>query len=225
MGLIRKATRAQAKAAEAEAGLAEAEAKVAQEQAAAIARALHEDEVHRHADLKEVAEEEAEAVPWSRQAAADAGMQAADRKEHPSLCPLISGPDDPPPVPRQPLSVSPASAGHPRGSAQTTSVGHRCCQGDIDGTSMSFPGGQRRGFGPPAGAGGTGDASGAHGAIVPRAAPAVEPVLARRSFLTRSYQSDITFMGDRSGRTPGATGDIPCTHRMTPPLPRHGRPP
>jgi hypothetical protein len=92
MGLIRKATRAQAKAAEAEAGLAEAglaeaEAKVAQEQAAAIARALHEDEVHRRADLEEVAEEEAEAVPWSRQAAADAGMQAApDRNEHSSLC-------------------------------------------------------------------------------------------------------------------------------------------
>jgi Protein of unknown function (DUF664) len=87
MGLIRKAARAQAKAAEAEAGLAEAEAKVAQEQAAAIARALHEDEVHRRADLEEVAEEEAEAVPWSRQAAADAGMQAApDRKEHSSLC-------------------------------------------------------------------------------------------------------------------------------------------
>jgi SnoaL-like polyketide cyclase len=50
-------------------GKSEAEAKVAQEQAVAIARALHEDEVHRHADLEEVAEEEAEAVPWSRQAA------------------------------------------------------------------------------------------------------------------------------------------------------------
>ena len=81
MGLIRKAARAQAKAAEAEAGLAEAEAKVAQEQAAAIARALHEDEGHRHADLEEVAEEEAEAVPWSRQQA-PGGMQVApDRKE------------------------------------------------------------------------------------------------------------------------------------------------
>ena len=80
-----KAARAQAKAAEAEAGLAEAEAKVAQEQAAAIARALHEDEVHRHADLEEVAEEEAEAVPWSRQAAPGTGVQATpDRKEHSS---------------------------------------------------------------------------------------------------------------------------------------------
>jgi hypothetical protein len=94
MGLIRKAAGAQAKAAEAEVGLAEAEAKVAQEQAAAIARALHEDEVHRRADLEEVAEGEAEAVPWSRQAAADAGMQAApDRKEHSSLCPLIIAAD------------------------------------------------------------------------------------------------------------------------------------
>jgi hypothetical protein len=80
-----KAARAQAKAAKAEAGLAEAEARVAQEQAAAIARALHEDEVHGHADLQEVAEEEAEAVPWSRPAGRGAGMQAApDRKEHSS---------------------------------------------------------------------------------------------------------------------------------------------
>jgi hypothetical protein len=80
-----RAARAQAKAAQAEAGLAEAEAKVAQEQAAAIARALHEDEAHRHADLEEVAEEEAEAVPWSRQAAPGVDMQAApDRKKHSS---------------------------------------------------------------------------------------------------------------------------------------------
>ena len=80
-----KAATAQAKAAKAEAGLAEAKAKVAQEQAAAIARALHEDEAHRHAHLEEVAEEEAEAVPWSRQAAPGGGMQAApDRKEHSS---------------------------------------------------------------------------------------------------------------------------------------------
>jgi hypothetical protein len=79
-----KAARAQAKAAKAEAGLAEAEAKVAQEQAAAIGRALHEDEAHRHADLEEVAEEEAEAVPWSRQPS-PGGMQAApDRNEHSS---------------------------------------------------------------------------------------------------------------------------------------------
>ena len=42
---------------------AEAEAKVAKEQAAALARALHEDEAHRQADLSEVAEKEAEAVP------------------------------------------------------------------------------------------------------------------------------------------------------------------
>jgi hypothetical protein len=82
MGLTRRTARAQAKA---ETGLAEAEAKVALEQAAAIARALREDEVHRHADLEEVAEEEAEAVPWSRQAAPGAGMQAApDRNEHSS---------------------------------------------------------------------------------------------------------------------------------------------
>jgi hypothetical protein len=82
-----KAARARAARAEAglaEAGLAEAEAKVAQEQAAAIARALHEDEAHRHADLEEVAEQEAEAVPWSRQPA-PGGMQAApDRTEHSS---------------------------------------------------------------------------------------------------------------------------------------------
>ena len=58
-----KAARAQAKAEQAQAKLAEAETKVAKEQAAAIARALHEDEAHRQADLHEVAEKEAEAVP------------------------------------------------------------------------------------------------------------------------------------------------------------------
>ena len=54
--------KSQAKAEQAEAKLAEAETKVAQEQAAAIARALHEDEAHRQVDLHEVAEKEAEAV-------------------------------------------------------------------------------------------------------------------------------------------------------------------
>ena len=58
-----KAERARKKAAEAQAARAEAEAKVAEEQAAAIARALHEDQEHRQADLREVAEKEAEAVP------------------------------------------------------------------------------------------------------------------------------------------------------------------
>ncbi len=58
-----KAARAQAEAEQAQADLAEAKAKVAKEQDAAIARALQEDEVHRQADLKEVAEKEAEAVP------------------------------------------------------------------------------------------------------------------------------------------------------------------
>ena len=58
-----KAERAQEKAAQAQAVRAEAEAKVAGEQAAAIARALHEDEAHRQADFREVAEKEAEAVP------------------------------------------------------------------------------------------------------------------------------------------------------------------
>jgi hypothetical protein len=56
----------QAKAAKARAELAEAEAKVAEEQAAVIAKALHEDAAHRQADLEEVAEKEAEAVPWNR---------------------------------------------------------------------------------------------------------------------------------------------------------------
>ena len=56
--------RTQAKAAQAQADLAEAEVKVAKEQDAAIARALQEDdEARRQADLKEVAEKEAEAVP------------------------------------------------------------------------------------------------------------------------------------------------------------------
>ena len=81
MGLIRKAvsistlgrvsyyskSESQARAARTQDALAEAETKVAKEQAAAIARALQEDEAHRHADLEEVAEEEAEAVPWNRQ--------------------------------------------------------------------------------------------------------------------------------------------------------------
>ena len=59
-----KAARAQAEAAQAQAGLAEAEVKVAKEQDAAIARALQDDdEARRRADLMEVAEKEAEAVP------------------------------------------------------------------------------------------------------------------------------------------------------------------
>jgi len=58
-----KAERARDMAAQAEAVRAEAEAKVANEQAAALARAVHEDEAHRQADLHEVAEREAEAVP------------------------------------------------------------------------------------------------------------------------------------------------------------------
>ena len=61
---------------------AKAETKVAEEQAAAIARALQEDEAHRRADLEEVAEEEAEAVPWSRQPAPGGGIKAApDRRD------------------------------------------------------------------------------------------------------------------------------------------------
>jgi hypothetical protein len=55
--------KSQAKADQAQAGLAEAEKKVAEEQATAIARALHEDEAHRQADLHKVAIREAEAVP------------------------------------------------------------------------------------------------------------------------------------------------------------------
>jgi hypothetical protein len=58
-----KADRDRKKAAEAQAMQAEAEAKVAEEQAAALARALHEDEAQRQADLRKVAEKEAEAVP------------------------------------------------------------------------------------------------------------------------------------------------------------------
>ncbi|MBV9095806.1 MAG: hypothetical protein JO132_18375 [Streptosporangiaceae bacterium] len=58
-----KAERAREKAAHAQAMRAEADVKVAEEQAAALARALHEDEAHRQADLREVAENEAEAVP------------------------------------------------------------------------------------------------------------------------------------------------------------------
>jgi hypothetical protein len=59
-----KAARARAEAAQAQAELAEAKVKVAKEQDAAIARALQEDdEARREADLKEAAENEAEAVP------------------------------------------------------------------------------------------------------------------------------------------------------------------
>jgi hypothetical protein len=58
-----KAERAQEKAAQAQVVRAEAEAKVAEEQATALARALHEDEAHRQADLREVAQKEAEALP------------------------------------------------------------------------------------------------------------------------------------------------------------------
>jgi hypothetical protein len=59
-----KAARAQAEAEQAQAELAEAKVKMAEEQDAAIARALQEDdEARREADLREVAENEAEAVP------------------------------------------------------------------------------------------------------------------------------------------------------------------
>jgi hypothetical protein len=58
-----KAERAQKKAAEAQAMRAEAEAKVAKEQDAVLAQALHEDEAQRRADISEVAEKEAEAIP------------------------------------------------------------------------------------------------------------------------------------------------------------------
>jgi hypothetical protein len=74
-----KAARDQANAAKAEALLAAVEAKVAQEQAAVIARALQEDEAHRHADLQEVAEAEAEAVPWSRRPAPGGGTPGRKR--------------------------------------------------------------------------------------------------------------------------------------------------
>ncbi len=62
-----RAARAQEKAAKAQAGLAEAETRVAEEQAAAIGKAL-QDEEHGQADLEEVAEKEAEALPWARPA-------------------------------------------------------------------------------------------------------------------------------------------------------------
>lgn len=59
-----KAARAQAEAAQARADLAEAKVEGAKEQDAAIATALQEDdEARRRADLEEVAEKEAEAVP------------------------------------------------------------------------------------------------------------------------------------------------------------------
>jgi hypothetical protein len=59
-----EAEQAQAEAEQAQAELAKAKVKVAKEQDAAIARALQEDdEARREADLKEVAENEAEAVP------------------------------------------------------------------------------------------------------------------------------------------------------------------
>ncbi len=64
-----KAASAKEKAAQTQAERAEVETKVIQEQATAISRALQEDETHPQAGvLHEVAEEEAEAVPWSRPA-------------------------------------------------------------------------------------------------------------------------------------------------------------
>jgi hypothetical protein len=42
---------------------AEAEAKVAREQDAVLARARHEDEAQRRADISDLAEKEAEAIP------------------------------------------------------------------------------------------------------------------------------------------------------------------
>src|SRR3974377_632760 len=58
-----KAERARKKAAQAQAVWADAEAKVAGEQAAALARASHEDQAHQQEDLRKIAEKEAEAVP------------------------------------------------------------------------------------------------------------------------------------------------------------------
>lgn len=55
-----------AKSATAQTRLARARAEVAGQQAAAIAKALREDPAHGEADLEETAEEEAEALPWSR---------------------------------------------------------------------------------------------------------------------------------------------------------------
>jgi hypothetical protein len=64
-----KAASAQAKAAQAQAERAEVDTKITQEQATAIARALQQDETDPQAGaLHEVAEEEAEAVPWNRPA-------------------------------------------------------------------------------------------------------------------------------------------------------------
>ncbi len=58
-----KAERAREQDAQAQAVRAEADATVAEEQAAVLAKALQEDEAHRQADLEEVAEKEAEAMP------------------------------------------------------------------------------------------------------------------------------------------------------------------
>jgi hypothetical protein len=63
-----RAARAQAKAEQARAEKAEVETEVAGEQAAAIARAKQEDEARGQADLEDVAEKEAKAVPWDRPA-------------------------------------------------------------------------------------------------------------------------------------------------------------
>ena len=71
-----KAERAREKAAQAQAVRAEAEAKVAEEQAAALARALHEDEAHRQADLREVAEKRPRPCRSGHQTC-DSGMEAA----------------------------------------------------------------------------------------------------------------------------------------------------
>jgi hypothetical protein len=60
---LAKAEKAQKKAAEAQAVRDEAEAKVAREQDAVLARALHEDEAQRHADISELAQKEAEVIP------------------------------------------------------------------------------------------------------------------------------------------------------------------
>jgi hypothetical protein len=73
-----KAERDREKAAQAQAVRPEAEAKVAEEQAAALAKALREDEAHRQADLREVAEKEAEAVPeWPPDPCASSGTSAS----------------------------------------------------------------------------------------------------------------------------------------------------
>ena len=98
-----RAARARAKAERAGEEKARVETEVGQEQDAAIARAKQEDDARAQEDLEEVAEEEAEAVPWNRPADPP-GQELASARHGPGRHAV---PERPAQVSREPARVGP----------------------------------------------------------------------------------------------------------------------